>query len=222
MLITQQSLAPLTAFAPHWQLPFWHTVWQDTSAIRELKQLILDQEPLLIKEFQTRQHHHGGTGLGADSLTAQYRFYNLFHRYAHEPAVAALQATIAHSHRAMLAALALPPTPCVIMGWANVLRQDQQIKAHNHGAKEFSYLSGNLCLGDYATDTVYANPWDPQVTYPQPSQQGSLTLFPSALTHWVTECHHLEPRVTVAWDILPVDLCPLNPPLEGYTRVDLD
>jgi len=222
MLITQQSLAPLTAFAPYWQLHFWQNHWQDLAAIQELKQLILAQEPLLIREFQTRQHHHGGTGLSATTLTAQYRFYNLFYRYAQEPAVQGLRTEIARCHRQMLAALGLEHIDCVIMGWANVLRQDQQIRAHNHGAKEYSYLSGNLCLDDYATETVYANPWDPAVKYPQPSRQGSMTLFPSAVTHWVTDCQHLEPRVTVAWDILPRNLCALNPPLEGYIRVDLD
>ena len=110
MLITQQSLAPLTAFAPYWQLHFWHSRWTNTAAIQELKQLILAQEPLLIEEFRARQHHHGGTGLAATTLTAQYRFYNLFHRYAQEPAVQALQQEIAHCHRHMLAALGLEYT----------------------------------------------------------------------------------------------------------------
>jgi hypothetical protein len=46
MLITQQSLAPLTAFAPYWQLHFWHSRWTNTAAIQERK------NPCSLKSFE--------------------------------------------------------------------------------------------------------------------------------------------------------------------------
>jgi hypothetical protein len=74
---------------------------------------------------------------------------------------------------------------------------------HNHSSAEYSYISGNIHLDDYSTETKYFHPIE-RYTYNFPNAKGKMTMFPSYLYHETDEYTSEEPRVSIAFDLLDV------------------
>ena len=68
----------MNEFAPVWNLPLWFDQYSNKDELAIMRQWILDNEKSIINENKHKSKDDGGTGLGQDSLTAQYNSFNLF------------------------------------------------------------------------------------------------------------------------------------------------
>ena len=153
MLEIHKSMHPLTEFAPTWKIPLWFDTYPDIEKLDIMRKWILDNEKKIIEEHKYKSEDDGGTGLGQDSLTAQYKDFNLFKLTQDVQAFQNLFHWLQDSYKNFMHEHKSQPRKCIMFCWANVLRKGQSISIHNHGAKHFSYLSGNLHFEKYDTKT---------------------------------------------------------------------
>ena len=81
MLQTWKSAHPQTEFAPSWNIPFWNATYPNPADIDFAREWIINNEKKIVDQFNEpfhRTHGDGGTGLGSDSLTSKYPYFNLF------------------------------------------------------------------------------------------------------------------------------------------------
>lgn len=201
MLQIHKSMHPLTEFSPEWNIPLWFDSYKDSQGLSEVKQWIIDNEKSIIEQHQTKSEDDGGTGLGKQSLTAQYRDYNVFKLTENIPAFKNLFGFLQKSYVNFMNEHKTQPRKCIMFCWANVLRKDQKIDIHCHGAKHFSYLSGNLHLEKYSTKTVYHNHVNPRMVYETENTSGGLTMFPSYIFHQADAYKEHNERVSIAFDL---------------------
>ena len=62
----------MNEFAPVWNLPLWFDQYGNKDELDIMRQWIIDNEQKIIEENKQKSKDDGGTGLGLDSLTAQY------------------------------------------------------------------------------------------------------------------------------------------------------
>ena len=201
MLQIHKSMHPMNEFAPVWNLPLWFDQYGNKDDLDIMRQWIIDNEQKIIEENKQKSKDDGGTGLGLDSLTAQYNSFNLFKVAKGVNAFTNLFAWLQQSYNNFMNEHKTQPRKCVMFCWANVVRKGQPITIHNHGAKHFSYLSGNLHFEDYETQTVYHNPVNPRMVYETKNVAGGLTLFPSYIFHQADEYKGDKQRVSMAFDL---------------------
>jgi len=215
MLHIEKSLHPLTEFTPTWNFQFWTAVY-DNENLGKIKSWILDNEKRIIDAYSKKSRSDGGTGLGQQSLTAQYNSFNLFKETEHLSEFNDLKIFIKEEYNKFMMESRSIIRNCSMYCWANVLSSGESIKRHNHGAWHYSYLSGNMHLDDYPTVTRYYNPFNENYLDFK-NIKGGLTFFPSYLYHETTEFHNNDKRVSIAFDLL--DVCSID---SGYdeNRVD--
>jgi hypothetical protein len=100
--------------------------------------------------------------------------------------------------------------PVYIQCWVNIINNDGRIiTPHNHsdahgGAPaEYSYISGNISLQTEKTSTFFAHPILHREIYRElANTNGELILFPSFMTHWTSQNLSVNPRITIAFDII--------------------
>jgi|TARA_B100000959_G_scaffold188435_1_gene197050 hypothetical protein len=201
MLEIHKSMHPLTEFAPTWKIPLWFDTYPDIEKLDIMRKWILDNEKKIIEEHKYKSEDDGGTGLGQDSLTAQYKDFNLFKLTQDIQAFQNLFHWLQDSYKNFMHEHKSQPRKCIMFCWANVLRKGQSISIHNHGAKHFSYLSGNLHFEKYNTKTMYHNPVDPYNVYKIENTPGNLTFFPSYIYHQAEEYKEDKTRVSMAFDL---------------------
>lgn len=192
---------PLTEFSPSWNIPLWFDVYQDAEGLNTMREWIITNEKKIIESNKTKVEDDGGTGLGQDSLTAQYKHFNLFKLTQDIPAFKNLFGWLRKSYVNFMDENKTQPRNCIMFCWANVLRKDQPIAIHNHGAKHFSYLSGNLHFENYDTKTVYHNPINPRMVYKTDNVAGGLTVFPSYIFHQADAYQGEKERISLAFDL---------------------
>jgi len=200
MLQVLKSTHPLTEFTPTWEIPFWHCQYDNAEGIRFIRNYIIDHEET-IKRITDDPKNDGGTGLGLDSLTARYLNYNLFKITRELPHFQKLYAFIQSEYKKFMNEYQAITRDCYFFSWANVVRQGQTIDKHGHGALNFSYLSGNMHLDNYKTETIYYCPQDDEVTVKMPNIEGGLTFFPSYVLHEVPAHTEDNKRVSLAFDL---------------------
>ncbi len=201
MLQIHKSMHPMNEFAPTWNLPLWFDKYENKDELGIMRKWILDNEKSIINEHKNKSKDDGGTGLGKDSLTAQYNSFNLFKVTEGVTAFKNMFSWLQESYKNFMNEHKTQPRKCIMFCWANVIRKGQPITIHNHGAKHFSYLSGNFHLEDYATQTVYHNPVNPRMVYETKNVAGGLTLFPSYIFHQADEHKDNSERVSMAFDL---------------------
>lgn len=202
MLRIIQSMDPLTEFAPTWNIPIWTAVYPNSANIDTMRDWIIDNEERLIEKYKTHDvRNDGGTGLGLESLTAQYNKFNLFSETQEVEAFQDLLYFIRTQYTEFMGELRYKVRDCLMFSWANVMRTGQTVGRHNHGASHYAYLSGNMHFDKYETTTSYYNPYG-EVQYDFDNVKGGLTFFPSYLLHGTNQ--HLEEtvRVSMAFDLL--------------------
>lgn len=208
MLHNFSSIEPLTPFTPTWSIDLWVTEYNNKENLCIMKDWIEQNAPIIKEKNKDKERNDGGTGLGLDSLTSNFQYFDLFDEAKHINAFVDYKLFVQDEYRKFCKKLNVSTQQCVINSWANIVHTGQKIKKHNHGATHFSYLSGNGHLEDYETSTVYFNPYDNAVRYTIPNRQGGLTLFPSYLYHASTEHVADNDRFSVAFDILVKDITP--------------
>lgn len=203
MLNVQKSYPPLTEFSPHWEIPFYIKKYDNHENIDKIKSWIIQNEKRIIEKYKTLSRGDGGTGLSEQSLTAQYNSFNLFLETEGLPEFEDLLNFIKTSYRSFMEEYHSEIRECYLWCWANVLRKGEKIALHNHSSTEYSYISGNIHLDDYSTETKYFHPIE-RYTYNFPNVKGKLTMFPSYLYHETDEHLDDQPRVSIAFDLLDI------------------
>lgn len=192
---------PLTEFAPTWSIPVWNAVYTNSKNLDYMRDWIIDNEQRIIEKYsKLESRNDGGTGLGLDSLTAQYNKFNLFTETTGIAEFEDLLNFIKTEYKKFTAELNVEYRKCVLYSWANVMNTGQAVGRHHHGATHYAYLSGNMHFDDYKTLTRYFNPYG-EVHYDVVNKKGGMTIFPSYLLHETTK--HLEDikRVSMAFDL---------------------
>ena len=188
-------------FAPSWEYYIGMATADNPAFVADFRDFILEKEKQIIEEFKGLGNA-AGTDLPVDSLTAKYRFYNIF--AWEEPIAVAFKEFVIGQYKEFLNefGLALPTTwgRC----WANVLREGEHIGKHNHGCDSYSYLSGHFVLAAENTGTYYENPADLS-SYREENVPGTLTFFPSYLRHWTDKTESKNERITIAFDLFIAD-----------------
>lgn len=196
----QASLEPLTEFAAAWQIPFWTARYPNEKNIDVMRNWIIDNEKRLIEKYSATARGDGGTGLGLTSLTAQYGSFNLFSETQDIPEFIDLFKFFRSEYEKFMTACNTDIRECYMYSWANVMRTGQSVNKHHHGARHFSYLSGNMHFDDYDTKTVYHNPFD-EIAWELPNVKGGITIFPSYVMHEATKHMQDNERVSMAFDL---------------------
>lgn len=203
MLRIIRSMDPLTEFTPTWNIPIWTTQYDNAAHIDSMRDWIIDNEQSIIDKYsglESKYVSDGGTGLGSDSLTAQYNKFNLFKDAANVPEFHDLLKFIRAEYGKFMVELNAPVRACSMYAWANVMRTGQKIKRHNHGGYHYSYISGNMHFDNYDTTTRYYNPFD-SLYYDFDNVKGGLTFFPSYVYHSTGEFAADGKRVSMAFDL---------------------
>ncbi len=203
MLEVHQSMRPETEFTPSWRIPFWRAVYPNEENIDFMKNWIIDNEDRLISQYSSQSRNDGGTGLGTNSLTAQYNSFNFFKETEGLPAFDDFYKFLKSQYRLFMKEYQTVTRDCVIYAWANVLRTGQSVAKHYHGASHYSYLSGNMHFDNYDTVTRYYNPFNEQ-HYDCLNQKGGVTFFPSYIFHEASEFTQEGKRVSMAFDLFDV------------------
>lgn len=201
-------MRPETPFTPEWNINLWTTQYTNIKNIQIMKDWILKNGPIIIEKNKNKEKNDGGTGLGENSLTANFHYFDLFTETRNIEAFIDFKKFLENEYRKFCKELRIKKEKCFINSWANIAHQDQKIDKHNHGATHYAYLSGNVHLDDYDTQTIYHNPFDHNVQYAVPNIAGGVTLFPSYLYHSSTVHKEDKDRVSIAFDILIDDISP--------------
>lgn len=195
------SMKPLTKYAPSWDFSIGLTQWKDShDQINIIKQWLLNNEKRIIDSYKV--NFDGGTGLGDDSVTSRFGRYNLFQFVDELPELKSLLNFFRFSYLDFIKRDNTEMKDTSIVCWFNVVRDQQKIEKHHHGAGHDIYLSGNFMCDNYPTQTVYECPFDVNVQLPVTNQKGTLSIFPTCLPHYTTKYESdKEERVSIAFDI---------------------
>ena len=180
--------------------------------VEELAKVILLKEIEIKEQYpannRTLNYDDGDTGLGLDSLTARFNYFNvlewdspvcqelrkeikLFHAEYTKNTIGDLS-----NHQFFKEGGELK-----VRCWANVLRRGQMIKKHFHSYHPHCYLSGHFTVQCDDTSTVYYHPYH-SGSYPFKNTPNSMTLFPTWVPHSTDKHESDVPRITIAFDIL--------------------
>jgi len=193
-----------TPFAPVYAIPFWNSEVFIQTEINMLIEKILSKEKEIINS-NPHLTYDGGTGLGANSLTAKFAGYNILQwdNDGSDYVVRKFKVWLHNAIREMCEyvnedIMELKPwAQC----WANVLRKGEKLNPHQHSSDAFSFLSGNVCLQAEGTSTVYQNPFSMNAAA-LTNVPGTMTLFPEHIIHWTTPNPNEKERITLGIDIV--------------------
>ena len=173
----------------------------DFSAVSKI---IKSKEKKIIRS-SPKSSGDGNTGLGNDSLTSRFGYFNVLKWK--EPDIQKIKDHIIDNvSKFYNRILQEKPTDLKIQCWANVMRKGQQIKPHVHDTSNNCLLGGHICVDVDNTSTHYINPFkyfsgDNQETYSSKNEVGKITLFSDNIPHYTDEVISKD-RVTIAFDII--------------------
>ena len=195
-LIRIKSYHPQTEFAPSWNIPLWLTNWTDLEHVDKIHKWIEENEKTILDYEYTNT---GGTGLNENHITTRFGRYNLLEQ--DNPSFKELLTFLRYSYLEYVQQQQLELKDLQIVCWANILRKDEGMNSHAHGAQPDSYLSGNMHFGDYHTHTVYHSNFDPESKIALPNKKGGCVMFPSCTPHYVEPHTRDDVRISVAFDL---------------------
>ena len=173
----------------------------DFSAVSKI---IKSKEKKIIRS-SPKSSGDGNTGLGNDSLTSRFGYFNVLKWQ--EPDIQKIKDHIVDNvSKFYNRILQEKPTDLKIQCWANVMRKGQQIKPHVHDTSSNCLLGGHICVDVDNTSTHYINPFryfsgDNQETYSSKNEVGKITLFSDNIPHYTDKVISKD-RVTIAFDII--------------------
>ena len=160
-----------------------------------LKQFILQKENEII--FNYPAHTDGDTGLGNNSLTSRYPYFNLL-QYKE---LNFLKESIKKEHDNFLWELDVKNENVYVQCWANVMRKGDVIKKHSHYNSNYTYLGGHICIQSNNTSTHYVDPYTKEI-FSSKNEFGKITLFPNWIEHYTDEVVDNKLRITIAFDLI--------------------
>ena len=106
-----------------------------------MKDWIEQNAPIIKERHKDKERNDGGTGLGNDSLTSNFQYFNLFDETKDIDAFVDYKLFVKDEYKKFCKELDVNNEICILNSWANIVHTGQKIKKHNHGATHFSYLS---------------------------------------------------------------------------------
>ena len=224
VVIPFQSKQTQTAFAPQWSYFIAELMMPDID-LDSLKDFLLSKEDE-VKSIQGLPVNDCGTGLGDDSTTARFLYYNVFD-WDH-PEINKLKTGVKEFHRMYYTNILSTDSVPTIRArcWMNIMRKGDRVTKHLHGYEDSAYLSGHFTVSCNNTKTIYLNPYEHateeeillRVSNGEPPSSGNLygaenvpgklTLFPNYVPHMTTGHQSDEPRITLAFEITPFEDLP--------------
>ena len=199
------SAPPQSPYAPVWD---YCIAEKETNIdVEELAKVILYKESK-IKDQYTENLDDGDTGLGLDSLTARFNYFNVLKW--NSPVCENLHKEIKFLHNEYVRntvgdlsdhSFFKEGGSLKVRCWANVMRKGQQIKKHSHSSYPHCYLSGHFTVQCDNTSTIYYHPYNEELCSLK-NFPNSMTLFPTWIPHSTTVHESDVPRITIAFDIL--------------------
>ena len=164
--------------------------------------IIKSKEKIILKT-SPRSDTDGNTGLGGDSLTSRFNYYNVLNW--EDKNIQKIKNNIVNSINDLYKKiLQEKPKNLKIQCWANVMRKGQQIKPHAHTTSNNCLLAGNICVDVDNTYTHYVNPFKwfvEQEIYSSKNEIGKITLFNANIPHYTDKVLSKD-RITIAFDII--------------------
>ena len=119
-----RSRPPLTPLAPQWQFFIGEKILEiDTDRLRDL---VLEKEPEIMK-IDHPNLNDGSTGLGTNTTTARYGFYNVLEW--DDPEIEKLKDGIREFHQQYIReCIGIEPYNVRCLCWCNVMRKGDRIK----------------------------------------------------------------------------------------------
>jgi len=160
--------------------------------------LILKNESNILKKYPSttvrgEKNFDGYTGLGVNSLTSRASHYNLLDWKEAKDLIKCIKKTyMTYTEN---------KDPIYVHCWANVMREGDQIREHQHGMYPytFDHLSGHLGIKvDGTTSTYYRIS---NRILEKKNKEGEITFFASAYPHWTDKYNGNNTRITIAFDI---------------------
>lgn len=193
-ILTFKNAPSKTQFAPVYDYKIYENDLANFLDVNFIAKTILSKEKQIVETYP--YHNDGNTGLGENSLTSRYRYFNLLEWEE----TSFLKDIIKNCHSDFLVNLGYADTTVYAQCWANVLRTGQQIKKHRHGVDGYSYLGGHICIATENTSTYYITPNTGDI-YISENIPGKITLFPSYIEHYTDEVKSDSERITIAFDL---------------------
>jgi len=161
--------------------------------VEHLADVILKKEKTIIKtkphSIHNGKYNDGQTGLGPNSLTARFDAYNVLKWKEGKE----IKDWITRCYKEFYPDYS---GELLVQCWANVMRNAQQIRSHSHFPDNYdNTLCGHLNVRTRMTGTWYEGDRIP-------NEEGQMVLFSPHLFHWTDPCVD-EPRITVAFDVMP-------------------
>ena len=198
------SAPPLTPYAPQWDYTLGTRIFKNIN-LNVLAKTCLEKEREIKKlpvAYVNGDVNDGNTGLGKNSTTSKYQFYNVLEWKT--PETDQLKSNIITSLFDYNSHLKNQTTQVWVSCWVNILRWGQNLKPHLHLSDSRTYLSGHFKVQNSDTSTCYMLPFT-QIKYPVTTniknREGELTLFPSYINHYTTKHYSFKPRITIAFDL---------------------
>lgn len=200
-IVKIKSGLPQTEYAPSWNISIGVSQWIDAKKVDTIRNWLIANEDRIKSMYPPL--NDGGTGLGDNSVTSRFGRYNLF-EFANE--LPELHDLLTFFRLCWLEFISKEYTShqeLEIVCWFNIVRNEQKIREHLHGAIPTSYLSGNMHLDNYPTSTNYRAPFTPGEYTPIKNVKGGITIFPSFVPHNTTVYNSTDntPRLSIAFDL---------------------
>ena len=201
-----RSQPPISPYAPFWDFRVGASTCDDIDT-NSFSQFLLSKEKEIKKLPPSLdvngKNSDGYTGLGTNSITSKFAYYNLL--TWSNPEIRKLKSNIVQNLFKYNTECG-NKTPQELYGqcWYNVLRFGQKINPHMHSTSSDCYLSGHFNVQVNDTSTCYMSPInqlnDPDVIGIK-NKDGDMTLFPSYIFHYTTPHYSFKPRITIAFDL---------------------
>ena len=202
-LIMMKSGLKKTPFAIDYNFYIFENIISDVN-FSVVSDIIKSKEKIIINSSPTSEND-GNTGLGKDSLTSRFDYFNVLDWQ--EPDIKKIKDNIVNNiNEFYKKILQERPTNLKIQCWANIMRKGQQIKPHVHDTSNNCLLGGHICVDVENTNTHYINPFkyfagNEQEIYSSENEVGKITLFSDNIPHYTDEVISKD-RITIAFDII--------------------
>lgn len=183
---------------PDWSFNFWHFQNHNPEYNAELTDFLLKESAIILTKYPPWKDD-GGTGLGPNTTTARYPYFNLL-KYDNE-LIRELKNQLANEIKKFLdQSKIILQDDLYINCWYNVLYPGQHISAHFHSPSREGFISCHYTVSCEESLTYYELPF----------QNGSLSMtnfigegmfFPSYLVHGTSPHNGKNPRITIAMDV---------------------
>lgn len=154
-------------------------------------------EKLLKSKFTVDENISSSYGTVTTKLFKEYNFFTFA-----SPEILKLYSELVKH----LTPLVDPSRQYVMQAWVNVYRAGQFIDWHTHWEPELGAYHGFYCLNVGESQTHYRFTSNKEKIYTVDDSDGLIVFGKSAGDeHKSSEWHETEPRITIAFDVIPVE-----------------